>query len=165
MFKRAWTDSDMLICWYMLIYVETINKSGCFSWSYPFIPRFGGMNIPETETILNYRVQYSSRVLTLRTTWEFLPHGSNSSKRSFTENWGKLIWIKNPKRIYSLSIYIIYIYIYIWYNYYNQWGFHTFKVCSYPLWLCAFIMIPRKAKQIATSRKKRKSEANNNLTS
>ena len=51
MFKRAWTDSDMLICWYMLIYVDTINKSGCFSWSYPFIPRFGGMNIPETETI------------------------------------------------------------------------------------------------------------------
>ena len=112
MFKRAWTDSDMLICWYMLIYVDTINKSGCFSWSYPFIPRFGGMNIPETETILNYRVQYSSRVLTLRTTWEFLPHGSNSSKRSFTENWGKLIWIKNPKRIYSLSIYILYIYTY-----------------------------------------------------
>ena len=104
MFKRVWTDSDMLICWYMLIYVDTIKTTCCFSWSYPFIPHFGGMNIPEMQTILNYRVQYSSRLLT-RSHIKVFASGPKS-KCGFTENWGKLIWIKNPKRIYTLSMYI-----------------------------------------------------------
>ena len=159
MFKRAWTDSDMLICWYMLI--QLINHVAFHEVTHSY-------HILEGWTSQKQKQFWTTGYSTLLGFWHWEPHESFCHTGPIPASAVSLRtgvnWYESKiPNAYTLSLYI-YI-IYIWYNYYNQWGFHTFKVCSYPLWLCAFIMIPRKAKKIATSRKKRKSEANNNLTS